>query len=72
MPSTKTVEKRMGMPEIRIKAKALGIKSGKMKKADLIHTIQIAEGCTPCFGRSGGQCSYSDCCFMTDCFKTKL
>jgi len=72
MPSTKIAEKRLGMPEIRMKAQALGIKPGKMKKADLIHAIQIAEGCTPCFGRSGGQCFYTDCCFMNDCFKTKL
>jgi hypothetical protein len=72
MPSTQIAEKRMGMPEIRMKAKALGLTSGKMKKADLIHAIQIAEGCLPCFGKSGGQCSYTDCCFVKDCFKTKL
>jgi len=72
MPSTKIAEKRMSMPEIRIKAKALGVTPGRMKKSDLIHAIQMAEGCTPCYGRSGGQCPYTDCCFMNDCFKTKL
>ena len=72
MPTTKVADKRMGMPEIRIKAKALGITPGKMKKADLIHTIQMTEGCTPCFGRSNGHCSNIDCCFMPDCLKTKL
>ena len=72
MPAAKIVEKRMGMPEIRIKAKARGLTPGRTKKVDLIHAIQIAEGCMPCFGRSGGQCSYTDCCFMTDCFKIKL
>jgi len=72
MPTAKIAEKRMGMPEIRVKAKALGITPGKMKKADLIHAIQVAEGCMPCFGKSDGQCSYVDCCFMGDCFKTKL
>ena len=72
MPTTKISEKRMGMPEIRIKAKALGITPGKMKKADLIHAIQMTEGCTPCFGRANGQCSYIDCCFMPDCLKTRL
>jgi len=72
MPSTKIAEKRMGMPEIRMKAKSLGLTPGKMKKADVIHAIQVAEGCLPCFGRSGGQCSYTDCCFMNDCFKIKL
>jgi hypothetical protein len=72
MPATKIAERRMGMPEIKIKAKALGIIPAKMKKTDLIHTIQVAEGCMPCFGKSGGQCSYIDCCFMKDCLKIKL
>jgi hypothetical protein len=72
MPSTKIVEKRMGMPEIRTKAQGIGIIPGKMKKADLIHAIQVAEGCQPCFGRSGGQCPHTNCCFMSDCLKTKL
>jgi len=71
MPTTKITEKRMTMPEIRMKAMALGLKPGKMKKAELIHAIQLAEGCTPCFGRSNGYCAYSDCCFMTDCLKIK-
>ena len=62
----------MKMSEIRDKAKGLGISPGKMKKAELIHSIQISEGCTPCFGRSNGQCGNTDCCFMTDCLKTRL
>ena len=72
MPKIKIAEKRMGMPEIRTKAKALGLKTGKVKKVELIHAIQMAEGCMPCFGKSDGQCSYVDCCFMADCLKTKL
>ena len=71
MPTTKVKEKRMTMPEIKIKAKALGLNPGRMKKAELIHAIQGAEGCTPCFGTSDGHCPYTDCCFMPDCFKTK-
>ena len=62
----------MTMTEIREKAGTLGITPGKMKKAELIHSIQTAEDCTPCFGNSNGQCSYTDCCFMHDCFKTRL
>ena len=59
--------------ELMAEAKDLGIKGrSKMKKAELIHAIQVAEGCTPCFGRSGGQCSYIDCCFMKDCLKIRL
>jgi len=72
MPATKVKEKRMGMPEIRKKAKALGIIPGQMKKVELVHAIQMAEGCTPCFGRSNGQCSYTDCCFIKDCLKIRV
>jgi len=60
------------MNDIRAKAKALGIRPGKMKKTELIHTIQIAEGYTPCFARSNGQCENTDCCFRADCLKTRF
>jgi len=69
MPATKVKKKSMTMPQIKRKAKRLGISAGKMKKAELIHSIQEAEGCTPCFGTSNGECHYSDCCFMPDCLK---
>jgi len=82
MPATKVAtrhitkkrvtEKPMGMPEIRMKARALGITPGKMKKPELIHSMQIAEGYTPCFGRSDGQCANTDCCFIKDCLKIRL
>jgi hypothetical protein len=72
MPATKVAKKRMGISEIRMKAETLGITPGKMKKVELIHAIQVAEGCTPCFGRSNGQCPYTDCCFMENCFKVRL
>jgi hypothetical protein len=72
MAATKVAEKRIGMPEIKKKARGLGISPGKMKKADLIHAIQEAEGCTPCFGWSNGECTNTDCCFMKDCLKTRL
>lgn len=72
MAATKVARKRMDMPAIKRKAKRLGITPGKMKKAELIHTIQGAEGCTPCFGRSNGQCPSTDCCFMPDCLKTRI
>jgi len=47
MPAIEVAKKRINMPEIRVKAKALGITPGKMKKAELIHAIQQAEGYTP-------------------------
>ncbi len=65
-------EKRMGMPEIRMKAQVLGLTPGKMKKPELIHTIQVTEGNAPCFGRSDGQCGNGGCCFMRDCLSVRL
>ena len=72
MPATQIKVKSMTMPEIKIKAKALGITPGKMKKTELIHVIQRTEGNTQCFGWSNGQCPNIDCCFMKDCLKTRL
>ena len=72
MTATKVADKRMTMPQIKIKAIGLGIDPGKMKKPELIHTIQTAEGNAPCYGRSNGQCPYTDCCFRKDCLKTRL
>lgn len=71
MASVKVIEKTIKMPKIKDKAKGLGINPGKMKKAELIHAIQSAEGHNPCFGRSNGQCPYVDCCFMGDCLKIR-
>ncbi len=62
-------KKCMGMPEIKKKAQTLGLTPGKMKKPELIHTIQVTEGYTACFGRSKGQCGNTDCCFIKDCLK---
>ena len=70
MASPKVAEKRIGMPEIKMKAQALGLTPGNMKKPELIHAIQVAEGNTPCFGKSNGRCPYTDCCFMQDCLKS--
>ena len=72
MPVTLSTPKSISMTEIKAKAKGLGINPGQMKKPELIHAIQTAEGNTACFGRSNGQCSNIDCCFMGDCLKTRL
>ncbi len=42
MAPVKVLEKFLKMPEIRKKAKALGIMPGRMKKTELIHAVQIA------------------------------
>ena len=64
--------KTLKMTEIKDKAKGLGIDPGTMKKHELIHAIQRAEGNTPCFGTTNGYCSNSNCWFIKDCLKTKL
>jgi hypothetical protein len=67
--TTGVKNKTMTMGQIRQKAISLGVQPGKMKKTELIHSIQKAEGYTPCFGSSNGNCPYIDCCFMPDCLK---
>jgi len=62
----------MKLNEIKEKARTLGINPGKMKKVELIHAIQQAEGNTPCFGTSNGQCVYTNCCFIDDCIKDQV
>jgi len=64
--------KNLTMTEIKAKAKGLGVEPRKMKKVELIHAIQIAEGCTPCYGRSHGDCPWTECCWRGDCFKTTV
>ncbi len=59
----------MPMPQVKQKARKLGVTPGKMNKFDLIHAIQQAEHYYPCYGTSNGQCGNGDCCFMADCLK---
>jgi hypothetical protein len=71
MASVSVATKRMTMADIKSKAQQMGVTPGKMKKTELIHSIQRAEGCTPCYGRSDGTCPWLECCWRSDCFKTK-
>lgn len=59
----------MKVPEIRTIAKEMGIKPGRMAKADLIKSIQEAEGNFPCFGTTNGFCDQQDCQWRDDCLK---
>ena len=53
--------------QLRVMATTLGLKSfNKLRKTDLIHEIQIAEGHDPCFGTIPG-CGQEDCLFREDC-----
>ncbi len=58
---------KMKMREIKEKAKALGIKTRAIKKADLIRQIQRAGGNFDCFGTAKDYCDQWDCCFREDC-----
>ena len=61
----------MKMNQLKKKAESLGIKHEKMDKVELVRATQRAEGYTPCFGTSNGECPYVDCCFIDDCRKIK-
>jgi hypothetical protein len=71
MSSVAVTQKSLTMTQIKDKAKLLGINAGKMKKVELIHAIQVAEGCTPCYGRSNGSCPWAQCCWRGDCSTNK-
>lgn len=57
----------MTMKDIKAIAKKMGIKFGKMRKTDLIRSIQIAEGNTPCFQTGVTSCDQENCCWRSDC-----
>lgn len=57
----------MTIADVKKKAKEMGINAGRMKKADLIQAIQVAEGNSPCFGTAAGYCDQADCCWAEDC-----
>ena len=61
----------MNMKDIREMARNLNIRnSGRIKKADLIHQIQVKEGNTPCFGTAHqGDCDQKECLWYEDCMK---
>ena len=59
----------MKMQELREKAKEFGLKTGRMKKVDLIRAIQSEEGNTPCFKTTDTSCDQVDCLWRNDCFK---
>ena len=56
------------MVKLRKKATELGIAPGKMNKADIIHSIQQAEGFQPCFATCQ-ECLQAECFFHKDCIK---
>lgn len=60
----------MNVQNIRDIAKHHGVKVAKLKKSDLIRSIQRAEGNFDCFGTAAsGVCDQIGCVWRTDCFK---
>jgi len=58
----------MNMQEIRVRAKDLGIKYSRLKKAELIQTIQLTEGNFGCFSTAiTGECDQMSCLWRKDC-----
>lgn len=58
----------MKLEQIKEIAKQHDIKPGKLKKAELVQAIQLAEGNDVCFetGRAAG-CGQVECLWRTDC-----
>lgn len=59
----------MNVKEIKEIAANIGINPGKMKKADLIRTIQSTEGNNPCFQSGRDNCDQTGCSWWNDCQK---
>jgi hypothetical protein len=58
----------MKLDEIKEIAKRHNIKAGKMKKADLVRAIQLAEGNEVCFDTGQAEtCGQQACLWREDC-----
>ena len=58
----------MNITEVKAFAKSLAVKPGKMKKEELIRSIQLAEGNSQCFNTNfSQQCGQDGCVWRTDC-----
>ncbi len=58
----------MKLNDVKKVAEQYGIKPGKLRKAELIQKVQVAEGNDPCYNT--GQvdtCGQDDCCWREDC-----
>lgn len=64
----------MNTKEISSIAISMGIKpTSKIRKADLIHTIQRTEGNFACFATAySGECDQKSCIWRRDCLKTSV
>ena len=61
----------MNMNEVKQIARSRGLNPGRMKKADLIRTMQREEGNESCFFQTGQAdvCDQGQCLWREDCLK---
>jgi len=60
----------MTLKQTKDMAKSLGVKTGNMKKENIIRAIQRAEGNFDCFGSAySGDCDQANCLWRSDCLK---
>ena len=57
----------MNLSDVKAKAKKIGVKPCRMKKADLIREIQKAERNLACFGTDPYRCNQFSCYWRDDC-----
>lgn len=58
----------MKVEEIKEIAKQRGVKAGKMKKSEIIRSIQVAERNPACFDAGkAAACGQADCLWREDC-----
>jgi len=60
-------ETPVNMNDIKALGKERGIKTGSLKKGELIRKIQSEEGNNPCFGAEGHACGQGGCLWFEDC-----
>jgi hypothetical protein len=62
----------MKFVELRDMARGMGIKAGRVSKAELIRSIQGAESNIPCFGTDRVRfCAEEGCLWRDDCQNSK-
>ena len=57
----------MNMKEIKKIARKIDITPGKMNKLELIRSIQVQEGYSPCYQSDQPFCDQYECCWRNDC-----
>lgn len=57
----------MKLVEIKEMAKQMGIRIGKMNKAEIIRAIQVQEKNNPCFSADVEFCEQDNCLWRGDC-----